>query len=1040
MNSAGYLGSFPGSDGIASADGTGSSWTNSISLTVGEFGTASLSVSNGGIVAAPVITIGDTGEVLGDGGVLAGDVVNGGLVSPGGSAGTLTIDGDYEQTAFGILNIELDNLSDLLSVNGQAVLGGALNLTLADGFTPPPEITILTADSIVGTFDVQTCEAQFNLIYEPGAVKVTVAMPDPPANCDEAAWISANGGDFDNPANWLGGVTPRPLTTAVFDGLADQTFSVYDVFVVTDVVTDRLIVRSNRLVQFKLAGRDYEILGISDPSVPSIVVGDVAGRSAELSIQNVPPPNVFHGVFGSTTSIAEEPGSFGILTVTDPFTLFGSDDLYVGRRGVGLFEVLNAASANASGVVSIGTDANAVGEVLVDGAEWTMSGTGLFIGEAGEAALSITNGGQLVSHTLGPVVLAQEQGSTADVTVTGPGSAWVEQVATMLVAGEGDATVTVADGGIIRFPTFSIRPRGEIRGDGSLTGDVVNVGAVRPGAGSSQSMPGALSVDGDYRQVEVPPGGTVENSGSLLIDVAGYTPGAEYDQLLISGNTKLGGGLFVSLADTFQPQVGIPLAFLQTGAVDPDHAVFDVAFTTGLPEGKFVAVDYGAGGAAAGVGQINLVVLDLSVTLGFGDPASTTLAGLPAGAVAGNFNPAVDSFPDIAVAVPFNDSVIVLINDGTGSFPDTIGFPAGGTPTAITTGPLDNDGFFDLAVTRADNKVAVLTNDVNGTGVFTVDSTIDVGSNPSAIAAADLDGDTIFDLVVANAGDDNLHVLVNQTGNADFAFLDAIPVGSNPVAVDPSDIDNDKDVDAIFTANQDSDDVSMVTVLGGGNFSTAVSIGVGDAPVDLTVEHFDGNGFADFVTANNNDGTMSVVLNNGDGTFAPAVNLPVGELPRSLAALDMEGDQDLDLAVVVTDEGGNRVVRVLRNDLIHDGTQEDQLSFVHDQDLAGGLNPELVLSADVDQDGILDVVTINEAVGGAAAGLPEDSLGVLPNISGSCLWDCQGIPDGDAGAADFLALLAQWGQVGAPCDFDGNGVDVADFLELLAHWGPCPSP
>ena len=40
---------------------------------------------------------------------------------------------------------------------------------------------------------------------------------------------------------------------------------------------------------------------------------------------------------------------------------------------------------------------------------------------------------------------------------------------------------------------------------------------------------------------------------------------------------------------------------------------------------------------------------------------------------------------------------------------------------------------------------------------------------------------------------------------------------------------------------------------------------------------------------------------------------------------------------------------------------------------------------------------------------------------------------------DFLALLAQWGQVGAPCDFDGNGVDVNDFLEMLANWGPCPA-
>ena len=31
-------------------------------------------------------------------------------------------------------------------------------------------------------------------------------------------------------------------------------------------------------------------------------------------------------------------------------------------------------------------------------------------------------------------------------------------------------------------------------------------------------------------------------------------------------------------------------------------------------------------------------------------------------------------------------------------------------------------------------------------------------------------------------------------------------------------------------------------------------------------------------------------------------------------------------------------------------------------------------------------------------------------------------------------MLADWGAVGVPCDFDGGGVSVTDFLELLANW------
>ena len=55
-----------------------------------------------------------------------------------------------------------------------------------------------------------------------------------------------------------------------------------------------------------------------------------------------------------------------------------------------------------------------------------------------------------------------------------------------------------------------------------------------------------------------------------------------------------------------------------------------------------------------------------------------------------------------------------------------------------------------------------------------------------------------------------------------------------------------------------------------------------------------------------------------------------------------------------------------------------------------------------------------------------------------CPWDCGGDDNGDVGIVDFLALLATWGEVGVPCDFDGNGVGIIDFLKLLANWGPCP--
>ncbi len=57
-----------------------------------------------------------------------------------------------------------------------------------------------------------------------------------------------------------------------------------------------------------------------------------------------------------------------------------------------------------------------------------------------------------------------------------------------------------------------------------------------------------------------------------------------------------------------------------------------------------------------------------------------------------------------------------------------------------------------------------------------------------------------------------------------------------------------------------------------------------------------------------------------------------------------------------------------------------------------------------------------------------------------CPWDCEPVPDGDIGIADFMALLAEWGEVRTPCDFGAGlpGVGIEDFLQMLGVWGACP--
>jgi hypothetical protein len=83
------------------------------------------------------LMLSNAGTLKGSGNIF-GEVVNGGVVAPGLSPGTLPISGNYTQNSTGVLQIELSSAAsyDRLLVNGKASLGGTLAVSLIDGFVP----------------------------------------------------------------------------------------------------------------------------------------------------------------------------------------------------------------------------------------------------------------------------------------------------------------------------------------------------------------------------------------------------------------------------------------------------------------------------------------------------------------------------------------------------------------------------------------------------------------------------------------------------------------------------------------------------------------------------------------------------------------------------------------------------------------------------------------------------------------------------------------------------------------------------------------
>ncbi len=116
-------------------------------------------LAGGTLAAAEYVYLGD-GGYFGGSGTVEGFVVNAGFLDVGttGVAATLTIAGDYTQTASGILRVELGSPAgvghDRLEVTGMARLDGVLDVGLLDDFFPVEGVAyeVLTFGSLEGGF------------------------------------------------------------------------------------------------------------------------------------------------------------------------------------------------------------------------------------------------------------------------------------------------------------------------------------------------------------------------------------------------------------------------------------------------------------------------------------------------------------------------------------------------------------------------------------------------------------------------------------------------------------------------------------------------------------------------------------------------------------------------------------------------------------------------------------------------------------------------------------------------------------------------
>lgn len=360
---------------------------------------------------------------------------------------------------------------------------------------------------------------------------------------------------------------------------------------------------------------------------------------------------------------------------------------------------------------------------------------------------------------------------------------------------------------------------------------------------------------------------------------------------------------------------------------------------------------------------------------------------------------------EVALAKPFNTTFSCGGEIDSNSFGLPTNYTSGNSPRSISSSDLDGDGLPDMIIANStDSTVSILKRLFELSGYsYAPPVQLNCKMSPQDIAIGDVTGDGKPDIAVVSKDSNMVTVFRNtRVGNSiSFNQKVSFQTGLSPKGISLADIDRDGRLEIVVT-NEGENTVSVfkntVTPLGGVSYNNKIDFPSGASPRSIVAEDIDNDGLADIVTANYGGNNFSVLRNTSSGgsiSFDSKVDFTTGAGPQDIKVADIDADGIND--VIVTNNGSG-TLSVLKNT-----SSSGSVSFATSVDATTGIGPINVAVGDIDGDGSPDLAVTNTG---------SNSISVFKNNStiGTVSLEPK---------VDFTALSAPIGV--AVGDFDGDG-------------------